>query len=210
VALPGFGDEKGGIHPVVAEYFHKYQQAYGQPPGRNAIQTALASSGISRAAVRRSWHLLKQADTTDDTESASSADTQGDSDMPDSSTLSSPIADLTTQVEQLTAQNVDLRTQLVLTRDQLGKATARLASHERTLTELEGRVQGLIERVRSHDADVVIVREFRDLVTKDDEAWDALMQMVRAASVTSKLKPLLRWCARLTGRALGRNDLLQP
>jgi hypothetical protein len=32
VALPGHGDEQGGIHPVVEAFFYKYLQAYGRPP----------------------------------------------------------------------------------------------------------------------------------------------------------------------------------
>jgi hypothetical protein len=188
------------VHPICEAFFRRYQAEHGRGPGRNVMWKALAGHGIPRAQIRSDWHTL--------TEHAMNS--EGDPDMPNTSTSSPPAADLTTKVEQLEAHNADLRVQLLLVRDQLGKASARIASQERALIETERHVQGLIQQANGHEAEVKIVREFRDLVTKDDEAWDALLQMVRAASVTSKFKPLLRWCARLTGRALGHNDLLQP
>jgi hypothetical protein len=83
-----------------------------------------------------------------------------------------------------------------------------VASQDRRMQELEQQLQTLTARV---DQQGRVTRDLEDLQTllrSDPDAGDTALQLVRAASVTSRPKLLLRWVARWIGRRLSQNDEL--
>ena len=194
-----------GVHPECLAYFEDYVATHGKQPGRNQMARDLADSGLPERLVKRNWQSLTGPTRRE---------------VPTLDTLAEQLASLRAEVQDLRAEQLQLRELVTVLSPKpangtpsdlrevthaLGQFQARLHTQEERLRVAEGQRQAEHTRLASIDAETKPLREFWQLLCRDTDAWQTWRVMLRSCSNWSE-KVLLKFFTESTGHELEQND----